>query len=877
MLTKRAQQALKEAEKYARSLGHGYIGTGHLLYALACQKDTYASDFLASCHIKAEDIDAIIRNLDISSSEENHKKEKLVLAPQTEEVLDHADETAKLMDAGMTGTDHILVGILSVPTSMACRFIAMLGGNLPDMFMRIQHELGIPQPQRKDPRYMRAGVPPMMDDESPEEKRPVLERFAKDMTSEEYIRRMDPVIGRESQIERMMEILCRRTKNNPVLLGEAGVGKTAIVEGLAQRIYFGQVPDLLKDKRILSLDMAAMVAGTKYRGEFEERLKRCMEEVKADSRIILFMDEIHTLVGTGSAEGSMDASNILKPALSRGEMQLIGATTVNEYSKRIEKDAALARRFQPIMVEEPTEEEALAILKGVAPRYEAHHHVHYSEDALKTAVRLSQRYITDRNLPDKAIDLIDEAGARAHMNSFARKQEKELTEKTSSGSSLTSNIVAGNDLTGKEDSLKAELDKALAGKEQAVLENDFAKAADYKKEEVRLTKELNDLAKQESGTGSDKTPAGATDVETEPEVTRADIEHVVALWTKIPVEQLAQTESARLKNLEEVLHQRVIGQNEAVSAVAKAIRRGRLGLKDPNRPIGSFLFLGPTGVGKTELAKALAQALFGKEDAIIRIDMSEYMEKYTVSRLVGAAPGYVGYEEGGQLTEAVRKRPYSVILFDEMEKAHPDVFNLLLQVLDDGRLTDGQGRRVDFKNTVIIMTSNTGARAIQANKQLGFVTRRDERQDYEKMRSGVMEEVKRTFRPEFLNRIDDIVVFHALTKDETRQIVDLLFDQIRRRVKETWDISLSMTDAARDLAAQAGYDPAFGARPLKRYLTGHVDDALADGILSGKFARGDQLIIDASSNANDNANDNANGVAKGRELIIKKDTQDAQK
>ncbi|MBO4888254.1 MAG: ATP-dependent Clp protease ATP-binding subunit [Firmicutes bacterium] len=799
--TRLAKNVLKKAEAFARKIGHDYVGTEHLLYALCAEKESYASAVLQEAGVTVEKIESVIQKMDAKLLQTTSVA--LEWAPGTSDVLKEAESLAQKMDVDIIGTQHILLALLTFPDNVACRMMSMMGVPSQDFLNHLRHELGI-RDQRPEMRMTPPGFP--IDEEMPDPG-PLLPKFSKDLTSEEAIRRSDPKIGREKEIERMIQILCRRTKNNPVLVGEPGVGKTAIVEGLALRIVSGNVPDMLAGKRLLSLDMAAMIAGTKYRGEFEERLKRCMEEIISDGNIILFMDELHTLIGAGAAEGTMDASNMLKPALSRGEIQLIGATTISEYSKRIEKDGALSRRFQPILVEETTEEEAVSILHGIRHRYEEHHSVRYSEEAILACVRLSRRYITERFLPDKAIDLMDEAGSRVHLSA--------------PGAGKTSKVRP------------ADLDLLLKEKEKAILKGDLVSAAEAQKK-------LNKLEGQE---GTHKERTNDKDL---PVVRENDVADVVALWTGIQVSRLQESEGARLSKLEERLHERVIGQDEAIRAVSKAIRRGRLGLKDPKRPIGSFLLLGPTGVGKTELAKALSEALFGNEDAMIRMDMSEYMEKYSVSKLIGSAPGYVGYEEGGQLSEKIRKKPYAVVLFDEIEKAHPDIFNLLLQILDDGRLTDAQGRKVDFKNTVIIMTSNTGARSISAPKQLGFMTDHSEERAYEDMKKHVMDEVKRVFRPEFLNRLDETIVFHSLTKEEITRIAQLMFGEIKKRVEDSHRIHLVLTDDALSLICRKGYDPAYGARPLRRVLQSMLEDALADAILAGRIRENDEVLVKAS-------------------------------
>ncbi|HEY8498820.1 MAG TPA: AAA family ATPase, partial [Limnochordales bacterium] len=652
------------------------------------------------------------------------------------------------------------------------------------------------------------GSPPPQAKATRGRKTPTLDQYGRDLTELAREGKLDPVIGREQEIQRVIQVLSRRTKNNPVLIGEPGVGKTAIAEGLAQKIVAGDVPETLLNKRVVTLDLAAVVAGSKFRGEFEERLKKVMDEIRNSGDIILFIDEMHTIVGAGAAEGAIDASNILKPALARGELQCIGATTIDEYRKHIEKDAALERRFQPIMVDEPTVEETIAILQGLRDRYEAHHRVKITDEALVAAARLSDRYVTDRFLPDKAIDLIDEAGSRVRLQA----------------------LIAPPELKQLEEAIQ----EIQTEKEAAIKNEEFEKAAALRDKEQQMREELERKRQEWKNSRS----------RTEGVVTAEDIAQVVSAWTGIPVSKLQQEETERLLHLEEILHARVVGQDEAIDAVARAIRRARAGLKDPRRPIGSFIFLGPTGVGKTELAKALAEALFGDEDAMIRIDMSEYMERHTVSRLVGAPPGYVGYEEGGQLTERVRRRPYSVILLDEIEKAHPEVFNVLLQVLEDGRLTDAKGRTVDFRNTVVIMTSNVGAQEIHRQARLGFRATQDERDAYETMKKKVLDELRRTFRPEFLNRIDEVIVFHALTKEHIRQIIDILLKRVAKELEER-GIKVEFTDAAKEVLADEGFDPDFGARPLRRAIQRLVENPLSDEMLKGRFQEGDTVVVDA--------------------------------
>ena len=802
--TKQAIETLKKAEAFSREFGHGYIGTEHLLLALLHIKDSYAADVLGKVEITAEKMLQLFEKMDMGDIDTSMSV-KVEWTPKAKNAFEYAESLAKKMEIEKVGTQHLLLAILADMESIAVRFISILGVSPGDFQQKIMQELGLQQGKNERYEYRE---PHDMEHHEGEmfgrDQGAILSRFSRDFTAMAYRNEFDPIIGRENEIQRIMQILCRRTKNNPCLMGEPGVGKTAIIEGLAQRIAEGKVPAVLKDKRILSLDMAAMIAGSKYRGEFEERLKRCMEEVREAGNIILFMDELHTLIGAGSAEGSMDASNILKPALSRGEMYMIGATTVGEYRKHIEKDGALARRFQPIMVEEPTEDETIDILSGLQHKYEMHHQVRILSETIEAAAKLSKRYISDRFLPDKAIDVLDEACSRVRMQQYHEPDD----------------TVKFNEL----------LEKILTEKEKAILQGDLKRAAELKKDETRIALKQNDLKKENN-------------VEPSQLVTAADIEAVVAEWTGIPVQKIAQSEGESLKLLDSKLHERVVGQQEAVSAVVKAVRRGRIGMKDPKRPIGSFLFLGPTGVGKTELSKALAEALFGQEEALVRVDMSEYMEKHSVSKLIGSPPGYVGFEEGGQLSERIRRKPYSVILFDEIEKAHPDVFNILLQVLDDGHITDSQGRKVDFKNTVIIMTSNAGARNISTPKQLGFSIGDQKEQEYKAIQKGVMEEVKRLFRPEFLNRIDETIVFHPMTKEEIRAIVDILFRQIQKRVKENLNIVLELTKEAADLLAECGYNPIYGARPLRRELQSKVEDQLADRILEGQVQIGDSLKI----------------------------------
>ena len=718
--------------------------------------------------------------------------------------MEQAEKEADRLRNEKIGTEHILLAILKSEDTLAIKLLNSMAVNLKKTFVDTLVALGMDMAQAK--RELGALSNPKNKKKS---SYPTLEQYSRDLTEAAREDRLDPVVGRNAEVERVMQILCRRMKNNPCLVGEPGVGKTAVVEGLAQMIASGTVPEILADKRILSLDLSGMVAGSKYRGEFEERIKRVIAEVRAAGNVILFVDELHTLIGAGGAEGAMDASNILKPALSRGEVQMIGATTRTEYRKYIEKDAALERRFQPVYVEEPTREETIAILQGLRSKYEEHHGVTISDDALEVATDYAIRYINDRFLPDKAIDLIDEAASRKKLG-----------------------IFAGNKTAKKAEEARHNLEEAL---EAALAEGDIEAAQALKKDLDKTDKKI------------EKTKHNMREKEQEQMlVTEEDVADVVSVWTKIPVSKITQTESQRLLKLEEILHKRVVGQNEAVETVAKAIRRGRVGLKDPKRPIGSFLFLGPTGVGKTELSKALAEAMFGNENSIIRVDMSEYMEKHSVSKMIGSPPGYVGFEEGGQLSEQVRKNPYSVILFDEIEKAHPDVFNVLLQVLDDGRITDSQGRTVDFKNTIIIMTSNAGAQRIVEPKKLGFSNVENAESEHKDMKNNVMEEVKRMFKPEFLNRIDDIIVFRALSKDDVKGIATLMLKELKNRLAKQMDITLTYGDTVKNFIFEKGYDKKYGARPLKRAIQNYIEDALAEEILSGKLQASDKVGMSVS-------------------------------
>ena len=700
------------------------------------------------------------------------------------------------------GTEHLLLAILKDVDCVATRLLHTMGIQVQKVFMAVLECLGLEESRYKE--YMRTVK---SNQAVGQQGGTMLEQFSRNLTQQAAEGRLDPVVGREAEIERIIQILSRRTKNNPCLIGEPGVGKTAIVEGLAQRIVADTVPDSIRGKKLYTLDMAAMVAGSKYRGEFEERIKRVIQEVSERSDVLLFIDELHTIIGAGGAEGAMDASNILKPALSRGEIQLIGATTIGEYRKYIEKDPALERRFQSVVVEEPKPEETVEILKGLRKAYENHHKVTITDEAIEAAVTYATRYINDRFLPDKAIDLIDEAASRRQLK----------RAETADGLGV----------------LQEKMEELSEKKENAIILGEWEEASRYNQEQNKLMKKLEETKRRHDQKAEKKRP----------EIGENEIAEIVSMWTKIPVQKLEEKESHRLLKLEQTLHQRVIGQDEAVTAVAKAIKRGRVGLKDPKRPIGSFLFLGPTGVGKTELSKVLADVVFGSEQAMIRVDMSEYMEKHSVSKLVGSPPGYVGYEEGGQLSEKVRRNPYSVILFDEIEKAHPDVFNILLQVLDDGHITDAQGRKVDFKNTILIMTSNAGAAAIQEPKKLGFLAGEDEKQNYQRMKGNVMEEVKRVFKPEFLNRIDEIIVFHSLNKEEIAKIVALLLKEFEKRCKDQMDIELHVRDSVKKHIAETGYDAKYGARPLKRAIQTQMEDALAEEILEGRIKRGDKVAV----------------------------------
>lgn len=791
--TEKAKEAIRKAQQYAVHLGHNYVGTEHLLLGLVGVKDSVASKAIEAQGITEDAITEKIDELVGLNNGGGYYPQDYT--PRSKRVIDMSVQEAIKMGTGYVGTEHILLALIQENDSIAVRILASLGVNGQKLYEDIMSMVGEDSTGSTGANGdSKSGTP-------------TLDKYSRDFTKMASESKFDPIIGRDKEIERVIQILSRRTKNNPCLVGDPGVGKSAIIEGLAQQIYEGNVPSTLKDKRIVSLDLSSMIAGSKYRGEFEERIKKVIDEVKAAGNVVLFIDEIHTIIGAGGAEGAIDASNILKPSLARGELQLIGATTIEEYRKYIEKDAALERRFQQVMVNEPNEEEAILMLKGLRDKYEAHHNVKITDEAIEAAVKMSSRYITDRFLPDKAIDLMDEAASKVRLQTYtAPSNVKELEDK----------ITA--------------LEKE---KEEAIKTEEFEKAAKVKKEQTELKKKLDD-AKKEWDTENTKTKQV---------VTEDEIAAVVSSWTGVPVQSLKQEESERLINLEKILHERVIGQDEAVSAVAKAIRRGRVGLKDPKRPIGSFLFLGPTGVGKTELSKALAEALFGDENAMVRIDMSEYMEKHTVSKMIGSPPGYVGYEEGGQLTEKIRRKPYSVVLFDEIEKASPDVFNVMLQILDDGHITDGQGRKVDFKNTVIIMTSNAGAKSIIAPKKLGFVADNSDEKSYQAMKDTVMEEIKHLFKPEFINRIDDIIVFHPLDEENVKKIVALMTKEIVKRVKENMDIHIEFDDEAISLLAKEGFDPAYGARPLRREIQSKIEDEFAEEFLRNEIKAGDSVKV----------------------------------
>lgn len=795
--SEKLQEILKEAKRISKKLGQNYIGSEHLLMALTFVSDTAPFVVLQENGVTIQSIINILSQIPLAGGTFGAEKSKYTKS--AESILELAGNEAKRLESTEVGSEHLLIAILKHLDCTAVKIILSLKANIQKIYVDIMSACGVDgSTAKKEFVSLKKGK-----NKSKASATPTLDQFSRDMTMDARMGNLDPVIGREKEIERVLQILSRRMKNNPCMVGEPGVGKTAVAEGIAYLIAAGDVPDTVRDKRLLSLDLSSMVAGSKYRGEFEGRIKKVIAEVKNAGNVILFVDELHTIIGAGGAEGAIDASNILKPSLSRGEIQMIGATTRAEYRKYIEKDAALERRFQPVYVEEPTNEETVEILKGLRSAYEEHHHVEISDQALEAAVSLSVRYISDRFLPDKAIDLMDEACSRKRLG-FGKKAKKTLP-------------------------LELEIQAFSDDIENLLEAGDIDEAAELLKKQRKLETKLDKMKQNKN--------AKSVVVDAE------DIADVVSVWTKIPVNKLTEQESKRLERLEEELHKRVVGQNEAVDAVARAIKRSRVGLKDPKRPVGSFLFLGPTGVGKTELSKALAEAVFGSEDALIRVDMSEYMEKHSVSKLIGSPPGYVGFEEGGQLSEKVRSNPYSVILFDEIEKAHSDVFNILLQVLDDGHITDSQGRKVDFKNTIIIMTSNTGAQRIIDPKKLGFVTASNADTEHEDMKKNVMDEVKQNFKPEFLNRIDDIIVFRALTEDDVRNISNLLLKELKQRVASQMEIQLKFGDAVKKLIFEKGYDKKYGARPLKRAIQTNIEDELAEAVLKGEIKRGDTVQV----------------------------------
>lgn len=797
--TDKAKKAISYANRLSKSMQCNYVGTEHILAGLLREGSGVAAEVLAANNIELDKLLELINEL-VAPGDEVAVMDRDGETPRTQAVLERASEIAERFECDEIGTEHLLLSIIKEGDCAACRLLNTMGANPQKLFVDILGAMG------EDPAQYRDEIQRGRNDNSAS-LTPTLDQYSRDLTALARAGMLDPVIGRKSETERVLQILCRRGKNNPCLIGEPGVGKTAIVEGIAQNLVNGTVPEIVAGKRLVSLDMSGLVAKSKYRGEFEERIKKVISEVAAAGNVMLFIDELHTIIGAGGAEGSLDASNILKPALARGEVQVIGATTIEEYRKYIEKDAALERRFQPVQVGEPTEEESIEILKGLRALYEKHHNVEITDEGVEAAVRLSARYVNDRFLPDKAIDLMDEAAAKSRLGVMRDPQEA---------------------IDKKQEIHQAELDL-----ENALRDGDLERARALKTIKEDLELDWEKLNKKNHRADKRKKPV----------IGENEIAEVVAGWTKIPVSKLTENEAARLQKLEETLHKRVIGQEEAVSAVAKAVRRGRVGLKDPKRPIGSFLFLGPTGVGKTEVSKALAEAVFGNEEAMIRVDMSEYMEKHSVSKMIGSPPGYVGHEDGGQLSEKVRRNPFSVVLFDEIEKAHPDVFNILLQVLDDGHITDSQGRKVDFKNTIIIMTSNAGAQSIIEPKKLGFGVHEDEKQDHERMKSNVMEEVKRLFKPEFLNRIDETIVFRALNKDDMKQIVTLMTNELQKRCKDQLQINLVVRDAAKSDIVEKAYDRKYGARPLRRKIQNEIEDRLAEEIIAGKVKAGDRVVV----------------------------------
>ena len=808
--TDKAKKALNYANRLSRSSGCNYVGTEHILAGLLKEGTGVAAEVLTANNVELEALLKLIDEL-VAAGEEVTVADRDGYSPRTQMVLDRAREMADRFDSERIGTEHLLLAIIKEGDCAASRLLNTMGANPQKLFVDILAAMG------EDPAQYREEIQRGRNEEAT--LTPTLDQYSRDLTAMARAGRLDPVIGRGKETERVIQILCRRGKNNPCLIGEPGVGKTAIVEGIAQSLVNGNVPDIVADKRLVSLDMSGLVAKSKYRGEFEDRIKKVINEVETAGNVLLFIDELHTIIGAGGAEGALDASNILKPALARGDVQVIGATTIEEYRKYIEKDAALERRFQPVQVEEPTEEESIEILKGLRKLYEKHHHVQITDEGVEASVRLSARYVNDRFLPDKAIDLMDEAAAKARLG-----------------------MMHGSD---EMMQLNREIHQTELDMEHALQEGDIEKARTLKETRENLQASREKLEKKNRRVSKNKVPV----------VGENEIADVVAGWTKIPVSRLTESEASRLQKLEETLHKRVIGQEEAVSAVSKAVRRGRVGLKDPKRPIGSFLFLGPTGVGKTEVSKALAEAVFGNEDSMIRVDMSEYMEKHSVSKMIGSPPGYVGHEDGGQLSEKVRRNPFSVILFDEIEKAHPDVFNILLQVLDDGHITDSQGRKVDFKNTIIIMTSNAGAQSIIEPKKLGFGAKEDEKQDHERMKASVMEEVKRIFKPEFLNRIDETIVFRALNKDDMKKIIGIMVRDLQKRCKEQLQIDLVVREAAKEFIVEKAYDSKYGARPLRRKLQDEVEDRLADALIRGEIHAKDRVIV----------------TTKNKEIIVSKD------
>lgn len=808
--TDKAKKALNYANRLSRSSGCNYVGTEHILAGLLKEGTGVAAEVLTANNVELEALLKLIDEL-VAAGEEVTVADRDGYSPRTQMVLDRAREMADRFDSERIGTEHLLLAIIKEGDCAASRLLNTMGANPQKLFVDILAAMG------EDPAQYREEIQRGRNEEAT--LTPTLDQYSRDLTAMARAGRLDPVIGRKKETERVIQILCRRGKNNPCLIGEPGVGKTAIVEGIAQSLVNGNVPDIVADKRLVSLDMSGLVAKSKYRGEFEDRIKKVINEVETAGNVLLFIDELHTIIGAGGAEGALDASNILKPALARGDVQVIGATTIEEYRKYIEKDAALERRFQPVQVEEPTEEESIEILKGLRKLYEKHHHVQITDEGVEASVRLSARYVNDRFLPDKAIDLMDEAAAKARLG-----------------------MMHGSD---EMMQLNREIHQTELDMEHALQEGDIEKARTLKETRENLQASREKLEKKNRRVSKNKVPV----------VGENEIADVVAGWTKIPVSRLTESEASRLQKLEETLHKRVIGQEEAVSAVSKAVRRGRVGLKDPKRPIGSFLFLGPTGVGKTEVSKALAEAVFGNEESMIRVDMSEYMEKHSVSKMIGSPPGYVGHEDGGQLSEKVRRNPFSVILFDEIEKAHPDVFNILLQVLDDGHITDSQGRKVDFKNTIIIMTSNAGAQSIIEPKKLGFGAKEDEKQDHERMKASVMEEVKRIFKPEFLNRIDETIVFRALNKDDMKKIISIMVRDLQKRCKEQLQIDLVVREAAKEFIVEKAYDRKYGARPLRRKLQDEVEDRLADALIRGEIHAKDRVIV----------------TTKNKEIIVSKD------